>query len=184
MATIAYLAERSRKIGLSMQSALKRGDKPGVAKWALRQADVSTSLAVAINPALALEEEDEIAVEVPNYGYSRKISGILYGLWVRDWLRASFPAAFIDWPAKVHAIEPLDVATKAKADGCLAQVCAGSGVLGNPEGPWASLGDWSLFTGAVMEAGVAQVWIMGEKVAEEPNGDAWALGTKHGLEML
>ena len=121
MATIAYLAERSRKIGLSMQSAFKRGDKPGVAKWALRQADVSTSLAVA---------------------------------------------------------------ARAKADGCLAQVCAGSGVLGNPEGPWAALGDWSLFTGAVMEAGVAQVWIMGEKVAEEANGDAWALGMKYGLEML
>lgn len=61
MATVAYLAERSRKIGLSMARALVKGDEAAATKWALQQANVSTTLAVTLTPELA-EEDDGLPV--------------------------------------------------------------------------------------------------------------------------
>lgn len=132
---IRHLAERSRLIGKSLARAVERNDRPQIANWAMRQADVSTSLAVAAIPALAKEDEAAIAVPPPNFGRSNKLSTVLYSPWAFAWFAAAFGTV---WP------DAGKIAERATVDGCLAQVCA-AGILGTPGDP----GDWSLFTGIV-----------------------------------
>jgi len=161
--------DRVRKIGLSMATAAKRGDEAAVIKWATR----------ALAEVLAEPEAEpaEPAVVPPNFGFSAKISSGLYGEWVTAWVQRSFPEAYRDWPPKVYSIAPDSIVAKAKEDGCLAQVCA-AGTLGSPDGPWAGMGDWSLYTNFTNSNEHCVLWIMGEKrgEADVADGLAWAIG--------
>lgn len=150
-----------------------KGDTAGILKWSTRLADYSTRLAALVAPPLTAEERIALAPAVeapPNYGVRQEMSSVLYGDWVTAWVQRTFPEAYRDWPPTVHALAPGAIATAATKDGCLAQVCA-AGVLGVPDGAWADMGDWSLFTGLVGTDGVNDVWHMGNLVGTQDGGD-------------
>ena len=146
-----------------LPAAVRKDDDAGVLKWATRLADYATRLAAL---ALAPLDDDEAetlsrasapAAVVPNYGDSKAMSSGLYNDWVVEWIKAKFPEAYVNWPPEVRAIAPDAIASAAKADGCLAQVCA-AGVLAYPGGPWAEMGDWSLYTALTSTDGTHRVW--------------------------
>lgn len=152
---------------------VKSDDKAGIVKWSVRLADYSTRLAVLASPPLAAKEAADLAPAVeppPNFGESKAMSGGLYSAWVTAWFQAKFPEAYRDFPPVVHAVDPGAIADAAKADGCLAQVCA-AGVLGVPGGAWTDMGDWSLYTGLVGSNDVHSVWHMGKLVGTQAGGD-------------
>jgi len=181
------IVDRIGRLARAVANADRKGDDPGVEKWSIRLADASTSLAVLVNPDLAEPEEfAPIVAPPPNFGASNKISSGLYGDWVSAWFQSSFPEAYRDWPPTVYAVAPGTIAEKAKADGCLAQVCA-FGPLGAPDGAWAGMGDWSLFTGLVSTSSegnfVHNVWIMGKLVASQTGGpDGLPFAIANGLD--
>jgi hypothetical protein len=111
---------------------------------------------------------DPVPVETPpNFGGSKERSITLYYDWVMAWLRRAFPDA--------GTFDPGAVAKVAKAAGCLAQVSATGVILGWPDGPWADLGDWSLYTGLVgtsLEAGQIEfrVYHLGKLVGSKVGG--------------
>ena len=51
MATVAFLTERVRLIGLSLANSAKKGDHHGLAKWAHQLASASADLALVADPA-------------------------------------------------------------------------------------------------------------------------------------
>jgi len=163
-----------------------KGDIGGVQKWSLRLADYSTRLAVLTGPALSRAEVAELnPVEPPpNFGDTPQMSSALYGDWVTAWFQRTFPDAYRDWPPTVHAVDPNTIVAAAKADGCLAQVCA-AGVLGTPDGAWSELGDFSLYTaltGESSEGGfIHKVWHMGKLVGEKVGGPDDGLDYAHSL---
>jgi predicted NBD/HSP70 family sugar kinase len=185
MPDIPYLAERSRLIGKSLARAAAAGDHPALAKWALRQADVDTSIATAINP---VADEEPVVIGVgppPSFAPSNRISSKLYGPWGLAWFRASFPDAYVNYPPVVGLVDPERLVAKATADGVLAQVCA-AGLVGVP-GFFAVTCDWSLFSGLVTKSGSepsATVWVMGKVVAETTivNEAIWEWAADNGLD--
>jgi len=100
---------------------------------ALQAALVTAPLVPSAAPALAPVEKP------PNFGVRQEMSAALYGAWVDAWFVRTFPLGTAD---------PGDIAKAALADGCLAQVSA-CGSLGYPDGIYAKLGDWSLYTALV-----------------------------------
>jgi hypothetical protein len=121
--------------------------------------------------ALAAPLPEAIPVETPpNFGVRQEMSSGLYNEWVSDWIQRTFPAAYVDWPPMVGAIEPGAIATAATEAGCLAQVSA-AGTLGFPGGPWHELGEWSLYTALVSTDGVHRVFHMGKLVGSQDGGD-------------
>lgn len=177
MTEIARLAAAIKTISeVYLGRVVAKGDEPAILKWSLRLADYSTRLAALVAPPLTAEERMALAPAVeppPNFGNRQEMSAGLYGDWVTAWFQRTFPEAYADWPPTVHAVAPGAIADAAKADGCLAQVCA-AGVLGDPAGPWADLGDWSLYTaltGTTDNGGfVHRVWHMGKLVGSMVGG--------------
>jgi hypothetical protein len=159
-----------------LPGVVKRKDDAGIQKWGLRLADYATRLAVLAGAPLDDDEASTLSAAVappavvPNYGDSRAMSSGLYNDWVVEWIKAKFPEAYVNWPPEVRAIAPDAIANAAKADGCLAQVCA-AGVLGYPGGAWADMGDWSLYTAVTSTDGTHQVWHMGQLVGTQVGGD-------------
>ena len=159
-----------------LPTAVRRDDEKAILKWSVRLADYATRLAALSVAPLDDDEAETLArasapaAVAPNYGDSRAMSSGLYNDWVVEWIKAKFPEAYVNWPPEVRAIAPDAIASAAKADGCLAQVCA-AGVLGVPGGAWAEMGDWSLYTALTSTDGTHQVWHMGQLVGTQVGGD-------------
>ena len=162
-----------------LPAAVRKDDDAGIVKWGLRVADYATRLAVLAGAPLDDDEEETLARAsapaevVPNFGDSKAMSSGLYNDWVVAWVQRHFPEAYTDWPPTVKAISPDAIASAARADGCLAQVCA-AGVLGYPGGAWADMGDWSLYTALTSTSDGGQfihrVYHMGKLVGELAGG--------------
>jgi hypothetical protein len=187
MDEIARLAAAIRTISETyLTRVVKSGDKAAIAKWSLRLADYSTRLAVLVSPPLAKAEVADLnpPEDVPNFGDSKQMSSALYGDWVGGWMQRNFPEAYRDWPPTVHAVTPQAIADAAKADGCLAQVCA-AGALGTPGGVWSDLGDYSLYTALTSESTgdgfIHRVYHMGALVGEKIGGPDDGLEYAHSL---
>lgn len=189
MSEIARLAAAIKVISEKyLTRVVKSGDEAGIAKWSLRLADYSTRLAVLASPKAALAKAEVADLnppeEVPNFGDSKQMSSALYGDWVGKWMQRTFPEAYRDWPPTVHAVTPQAIADAAKADGCLAQVCA-AGALGTPGGVWSDMGDWSLYTALTSETTgdgfIHRVYHMGKLVGELTGGPDDGLEYAHSL---
>jgi hypothetical protein len=122
-----------------------------------------------------------LAEEVPNFGDSPAMSSSLYNEWVSAWFVRTFPEAYRDWPPTVYAVTAQQIAEAATEDGCLAQVSA-SGSLGWPDGPYADLGDWSLYTALVTTDGFHRVYHMGKLVGEQDGGDGLEFAKSLGFD--
>lgn len=110
----------------------------------------------------------------PNFGESDAMSSGLYADWMSKWVVARFPAAYANWPPEVGSITPEALHDAAVEDGCLAQVTA-CGNFSTPDGVWAALGDFSLYTALTStmdDAGLThRVWHMGKLVGTQSGGD-------------
>ena len=165
---IANVASIRKLIGVYLAVKEPNAKQRAALATDLKQLDKNLAALAAFNPATPLAPVPVVtSPKVPLFGASNKLSRLLYGPWVAEWWSKQA------W-ASLASVEEATVAAKAAADGCLAQVTA-AGKLGSPHGPYADLGDWSLYTdypNTSSEFGWRhEVWIMGELVASEESHD-------------
>ena len=167
MATVADLMAQIIKFGKAAGKYAAIPSRTAAQEAALRKnvSLLNTNIS-ALDKVLAAAPVAPVPDKAPDYGVRQEMSATLYAAWALAWMKKTFPDA--------GTFDPSAVLQAAKAAGCLAQVCA-SGVVGWPDGPYADLGDWSLYTSVVgtsLDAGTMdfRVYHMGQLVGEKIGG--------------
>jgi hypothetical protein len=172
MATLADLIANVIKIrgfiGVYLDVPTLSPKQKAALKTNLGQLDRNLAALAAFiaEPVAVVPVAKVLADKVPDFGVRPEMSSALYGEWVAAWWVTNFGG--------LASVDYGQIVGQAKADGCLAQVCA-AGKLGSPDGPVPDLGDWSLFTALTStqdEDGLThRVYHMGTLVGTQSGGD-------------